>query len=150
MSFPNGRGKVDPRFGRVFALELNLNPPAGASGSSREARGFVHGSFESQSRGGAKGCWRSRSPGRTALSRGPRSAGPAQESAGGGVALFLRGALGDATATPPPRNGAGPKRMDAKVAEAVAGSIGSARPLPWTTAPVQAVRFGRCRRTRPG
>lgn len=47
-----------------------------------------------------------------------------------GVALFLQGALGDATATPPPGNGAGQERMDAMVAEAVAGSIGTARPLP--------------------
>lgn len=48
--------------------------------------------------------------------------------AAGGVALFLQGALGDATATPPPGNSAAAERMGAKVAEAVAEAARSAEP----------------------
>ncbi len=49
--------------------------------------------------------------------------------AAGRVALFVQGALGDATAAPPAGEGSGLERMGAKVAEAVAQSASAAEPV---------------------
>jgi hypothetical protein len=47
----------------------------------------------------------------------------------GGVALFVQGALGDATSTPPEGAGSRLDRMGGKVAEAVAEALGGAEPV---------------------